>query len=109
MSTVTGPFVPGDRVQLTDPKGRKYTMHLAPGETFHTHRGAIRHAPTGRSEAECAVGRQAAGADGEAEVRETPRQADPLRGRSRELASNRPARDRGEDCNSARPWRVNIR
>ncbi len=40
---VTGPFVAGDRVQLTDPKGRHYTMVLAPGDEFHTHRGAIAH------------------------------------------------------------------
>ncbi|HEX7824186.1 MAG TPA: tRNA (adenine-N1)-methyltransferase [Mycobacterium sp.] len=38
---VTGPFVVGDRVQLTDPKGRHYTMVLDPGSEFHTHRGAI--------------------------------------------------------------------
>jgi tRNA (adenine57-N1/adenine58-N1)-methyltransferase len=31
----------GDRVQLTDAKGRHYTMVLAPGAEFHTHRGAI--------------------------------------------------------------------
>lgn len=40
---VTGPFVVGDRVQLTDPKGRRYTMVLAHGDEFHTHRGAIAH------------------------------------------------------------------
>ncbi|MGY4712109.1 tRNA (adenine-N1)-methyltransferase [Mycolicibacterium sp. CBM1] len=39
----TGPFVIGDRVQLTDPKGRHYTMILTPGAEFHTHRGAIEH------------------------------------------------------------------
>jgi tRNA (adenine57-N1/adenine58-N1)-methyltransferase len=39
----TGPFVIGDRVQLTDPKGRHYTMILNPGSEFHTHRGAIEH------------------------------------------------------------------
>ncbi|ORA58210.1 tRNA (adenine-N1)-methyltransferase [Mycobacteroides franklinii] len=39
----TGPFVVGDRVQLTDPKGRHYTMVLEPGREFHTHRGAIVH------------------------------------------------------------------
>ena len=38
----TGPFVVGDRVQLTDPKGRHYTMILNPGSEFHTHRGASR-------------------------------------------------------------------
>ena len=39
----TGPFAVGDRVQLTDAKGRHYTMVLAAGEEFHTHRGAIAH------------------------------------------------------------------
>lgn len=33
----------GDRVQLTDPKGRHHTMVLEAGATFHTHRGAIAH------------------------------------------------------------------
>lgn len=37
----TGPFEVGDRVQLTDAKGRHYTMLLAPGGEFHTHRGMI--------------------------------------------------------------------
>ena len=40
---ITGPFVIGDRVQLTDAKGRHYTMVLSPGAEFHTHRGAIPH------------------------------------------------------------------
>ncbi len=40
---ITGPFVVGDRVQLTDAKGRHYTMVLSPGAEFHTHRGAIGH------------------------------------------------------------------
>lgn len=40
---ITGPFVIGDRVQLTDAKGRHYTMVLSPGGEFHTHRGAIPH------------------------------------------------------------------
>ncbi|CPU40100.1 tRNA (adenine(58)-N(1))-methyltransferase TrmI [Mycobacteroides abscessus subsp. massiliense] len=39
----TGPFIVGDRVQLTDAKGRHYTMVLEPGKEFHTHRGAIVH------------------------------------------------------------------
>jgi tRNA (adenine57-N1/adenine58-N1)-methyltransferase len=39
----TGPFTVGDRVQLTDAKSRHYTMVLAPGGEFHTHRGAIAH------------------------------------------------------------------
>ena len=39
----TGPFAVGDRVQLTDPKGRHYTMILNAGAEFHTHRGALAH------------------------------------------------------------------
>ncbi len=38
-----GPFVPGDRVQLTDPKGRMHTIVLEPGKAYHTHRGALAH------------------------------------------------------------------
>jgi tRNA (adenine57-N1/adenine58-N1)-methyltransferase len=40
---VPGAFVVGDRVQLTDPKGRMHTVVLEPGKQFHTHRGAIAH------------------------------------------------------------------
>jgi tRNA (adenine57-N1/adenine58-N1)-methyltransferase catalytic subunit len=40
---VSGPFGPGDRVQLTDPKGRRYTLVLETGGQYHTHRGAIAH------------------------------------------------------------------
>ncbi|MGB8408202.1 MAG: tRNA (adenine-N1)-methyltransferase, partial [Mycobacterium sp.] len=40
---ITGPFTVGDRVQLTDAKGRHYTVVLAPGGEFHTHRGIIAH------------------------------------------------------------------
>lgn len=36
-------FVAGDRVQLTDPKGRVRTIVLKPGATYHTHRGIIAH------------------------------------------------------------------
>jgi tRNA (adenine57-N1/adenine58-N1)-methyltransferase catalytic subunit len=36
-------FQPGDRVQLTDPKGRLHTVVLEPGKAFHTHRGAVAH------------------------------------------------------------------
>ncbi len=36
-------FGPGDRVQLTDSKGRKYTVVLEAGATYHTHRGALAH------------------------------------------------------------------
>ncbi len=39
----SGDFVVGDRVQLTDPKSRKYTMELTPGAQFHTHRGILDH------------------------------------------------------------------
>ncbi len=38
-----GPFREGDRVQLTDPKGRLHTITLTPGKQFHTHRGHVRH------------------------------------------------------------------
>jgi len=38
-----GPFRAGDRVQLTDPKGRMHTIVLVPGKEFHTHRGALAH------------------------------------------------------------------
>jgi tRNA (adenine57-N1/adenine58-N1)-methyltransferase len=38
-----GPFRPGDRVQLTDPKGRLHTITLTPGHQFHTHRGLFTH------------------------------------------------------------------
>jgi tRNA (adenine57-N1/adenine58-N1)-methyltransferase len=33
----------GDRVQLTDAKGRRHTVVLEPGKEFHTHKGPIRH------------------------------------------------------------------
>ncbi|WP_308286134.1 tRNA (adenine-N1)-methyltransferase [Actinomycetospora soli] len=39
----SGPFLPGDRVQLTDPKGRHFSLVLEPGQSYHTHRGAIAH------------------------------------------------------------------
>ncbi|HEY2502251.1 MAG TPA: tRNA (adenine(58)-N(1))-methyltransferase TrmI [Mycobacterium sp.] len=41
--SATGPFTVGERVQLTDAKGRHYTIELAEGSEFHTHRGAIAH------------------------------------------------------------------
>ena len=40
---VPGAFAVGDRVQLTDPKGRLHTVVLEAGKAFHTHRGAIAH------------------------------------------------------------------
>ena len=38
-----GPFTEGERVQLTDPKGRLHTITLEPGREFHTHRGRLAH------------------------------------------------------------------
>jgi len=38
-----GTFRTGDRVQLTDPKGRMHTVVLEPGRAYHTHRGALAH------------------------------------------------------------------
>jgi tRNA (adenine57-N1/adenine58-N1)-methyltransferase catalytic subunit len=43
LSSAFGPFVPGDRVQLTDPKGRRYSLVLEDGGAYHTHRGALEH------------------------------------------------------------------
>ena len=43
MSSASGPFQAGDRVQLTDSKGRHYTLILESGQTYHTHRGALDH------------------------------------------------------------------
>lgn len=39
----TGPFAAGDRVQLTDPKGRHHQFVLHNGAVFHSHRGALNH------------------------------------------------------------------
>ncbi|MDQ6657312.1 MAG: tRNA (adenine-N1)-methyltransferase [Actinomycetota bacterium] len=36
-------FAVGDRVQLTDSKGRKYTVILEVGGVYHTHRGGLNH------------------------------------------------------------------
>ena len=38
-----GSFAEGERVQLTDPKGRLHTITLVPGKEFHTHRGRLAH------------------------------------------------------------------
>jgi tRNA (adenine57-N1/adenine58-N1)-methyltransferase len=38
-----GPFRAGDRVQLTDPKGRHYSLTLEAGGQYHTHRGGLPH------------------------------------------------------------------
>jgi tRNA (adenine57-N1/adenine58-N1)-methyltransferase len=38
-----GPFAEGERVQLTDPRGRLHTITLGSGKQFHTHRGVLDH------------------------------------------------------------------
>ena len=38
-----GPLAEGDRVQLTDPKGRMHTITLVPGKEYFTHKGSISH------------------------------------------------------------------
>ncbi len=38
-----GPLLEGDRVQLTDGKGRMHTITLSAGTEFHTHRGRLQH------------------------------------------------------------------
>src|SRR5580698_4949484 len=38
-----GPLMPGELVQLTDPKGRSHLITLRAGATFHTHRGMLSH------------------------------------------------------------------
>ncbi|GAB3081914.1 tRNA (adenine-N1)-methyltransferase [Phycicoccus sp. Root101] len=38
-----GTFSEGERVQLTDPKGRLHTITLEAGREFHTHRGRLAH------------------------------------------------------------------
>ena len=38
-----GPLREGERVQLTDTRGRLHTITLAAGATFHTHKGYFRH------------------------------------------------------------------
>lgn len=38
-----GLLTKGDRVQLTDPKGRHHTLVLEAGRQFHTHKGALEH------------------------------------------------------------------
>jgi len=38
-----GYFSAGDRVQLTDPKGKMYSLTLTPGKEWHTHKGWISH------------------------------------------------------------------
>jgi tRNA (adenine57-N1/adenine58-N1)-methyltransferase catalytic subunit len=38
-----GPLMPGEPVQLTDPKGRTHLITLRAGASFHTHRGTLSH------------------------------------------------------------------
>ena len=38
-----GPLAVGDRVQLTDPKGRMHTITLMAGKEFFTHKGSLPH------------------------------------------------------------------
>lgn len=38
-----GPFTDGERIQLTDAKGRMHTITLGAGKQFHTHRGHLLH------------------------------------------------------------------
>lgn len=42
-SSVERPLAPGDRVQLSDTKGKLHTVTLEAGKQFHTHKGAIAH------------------------------------------------------------------
>lgn len=42
-SPVSRVLAPGEKIQLTDPKGRMHTIVLSPGEVFHTHKGLISH------------------------------------------------------------------
>jgi len=39
----SGPLVAGERVSLFDQKGRRHSIKLTPGSTFHTTRGGINH------------------------------------------------------------------
>lgn len=41
--TRRGPLCAGERVRLSDPKGRRHNVLLQDGETFFTHKGGIRH------------------------------------------------------------------
>lgn len=38
-----GYFEAGDRIQLTDPKGKLYSFTISPGKEWHTHKGWITH------------------------------------------------------------------
>ncbi len=35
--------MPGEQVQLTDPKGRSHLVSLQPGRAYHTHQGSLAH------------------------------------------------------------------
>ncbi len=39
----TGPLAPGERITLTDPKGRRHSVLLAAGGKFHTTKGTVDH------------------------------------------------------------------
>jgi tRNA (adenine57-N1/adenine58-N1)-methyltransferase len=43
MTLRRGPLMPGEPVQLTDPKGRSHLITLRAGASFHTHRGMLSH------------------------------------------------------------------
>ncbi len=43
MAKKSGFFSSGDRIQLTDNKGRQYSFNITPGKEFHTHQGFIKH------------------------------------------------------------------
>ncbi|MFM8921236.1 MAG: tRNA (adenine-N1)-methyltransferase [Candidatus Nanopelagicaceae bacterium] len=43
MASKSGFFDFGDRIQLTDNKGRQYSFNIQPGKEFHTHQGFIKH------------------------------------------------------------------
>ena len=43
ITTTSGPFRIGDRVQLTDEKGKLYSINLALGGQFPTHKGWLEH------------------------------------------------------------------
>ena len=38
-----GPFEAGERITLTDPKGRRHSIVLAVGGLFHTTKGSVSH------------------------------------------------------------------
>ena len=43
MATTSGFFGIGDRIQLTDNKGRQYSFTIQSGKEFHTHQGFLKH------------------------------------------------------------------